>query len=517
MSSPVRITHIAVRSLCVAVMCLAAVALVAAPADADPLILPGASVSDHRARIEVSLAADSVRCRISLQGSRRYGPYAVRPGGPTRFVRWRLGRHASGDWRVRLSCREAARAGQRTRVTVERTVRFRRGGRPRGRLVAAGSVRVGPGSIPELAVERGRRRARPSSAEDVDTTVGQGDPTKFTACRDSRYVKSTRTIGDGIGTYLQIDPTDLAKSSGRSGDERDPFYTAIWNDVTRCAPLTAVPASQQHSMYVQLACHAKLEWTGRGGNTWDLEAWRQDKDWSAGLHPLRRCGQRYGDLGASEVGAFLDGRIVNSFPDDNPLQRAAWIVERQPLGFYLRRHIPTTQLYGCLIATGKAPARWYPQHFLNQYLRIGDPFTVGECTAPQPPRVVPPRPQPRPQPQPQATRQIVVDNRVTNGPTQMREDVPAYLSTVTRNFCKRDGCALAGTDMGSGAVIAAECTVLGDRTTNGQDNSSIDDGNPGLYSSTRWYGVRWGDGRFGYISEAWIRGDFRGGLGLRSC
>lgn len=116
-----------------------------------------------------------------------------------------------------------------------------------------------------------------------------------------------------------------------------------------------------------------------------------------------------------------------------------------------------------------------------------------------------------------ATRQIAVDNRVTNGAAQMRQDTPAYLSTVTRNFCKRDGCALLGTDVGSGAVLTAECTVLGDRTTNGQDNSTIDDGNPGLYSSTRWYGIRWGDGRFGYISEVWIAAQYRGGLGLRAC
>jgi hypothetical protein len=115
------------------------------------------------------------------------------------------------------------------------------------------------------------------------------------------------------------------------------------------------------------------------------------------------------------------------------------------------------------------------------------------------------------------TRPIVVDNRVTNGASQMREDTPSYLSTVTRNYCKRDGCALSGTDMGSGNTITAECTVLGDRTTNGQDNSSVDDGNPGLYSSTRWYGIRWGDGRFGYISEVWIATSGRGGLGLRSC
>ncbi|MDO9352435.1 MAG: hypothetical protein Q7T55_01985 [Solirubrobacteraceae bacterium] len=133
-------------------------------------------------------------------------------------------------------------------------------------------------------------------------------------------------------------------------------------------------------------------------------------------------------------------------------------------------------------------------------------------TAPQP--TVPPTPQPTPQP-PTSTA-ITVDNRVTNG-AGMREDTPAYLSSATRNFCKRNGCALGGTDMGSGAVIAAECTVLGDRTTNGQDNSSVDDGNPGLFTSTRWYGIRWGDGRFGYLSEVWVVAANRGGLGLRAC
>jgi hypothetical protein len=99
----------------------------------------------------------------------------------------------------------------------------------------------------------------------------------------------------------------------------------------------------------------------------------------------------------------------------------------------------------------------------------------------------------------------------------MREDNPAYLSVATRNYCKRDGCALGSTDFGSGAVVTAECTVLGDRTTNGQDNSAVDDGNPGLYQSTRWYGIRWGDGRFGYVSEVWIASQDRGGVGLRNC
>ncbi|GAA3821763.1 cutinase family protein [Nocardioides panacisoli] len=116
------------------------------------------------------------------------------------------------------------------------------------------------------------------------------------------------------------------------------------------------------------------------------------------------------------------------------------------------------------------------------------------------------------------SRQITVYNKVTNGATAMREDTsPAYLSTVTRNFCKRDGCAIAGTDVITGDVITAYCTVSGDRTTNGQDNSAIDDSNPGLYTSTRWYGVQWNGATRGYISEVWIAPQHRGGLGLPTC
>jgi hypothetical protein len=196
--------------------------------------------------------------------------------------------------------------------------------------------------------------------------LGNGDPTKFTPCIGSKWITSTRTIGDGVGTYLQIDPSDQAEKNHGSGRENDPFYSELWRDATRCAPLTAVPESQRHSMYVQLACHARWSWTGRGGNTWDLEAWRNNTDWSSGLSVFGSCGQRYGDIPAGTVGAYLDGRIVNTFPDDHPNQRAAWLVQRQPLGFYLRRHIPTTDLYFCLIASGRASARWYPQEFLKR-------------------------------------------------------------------------------------------------------------------------------------------------------
>lgn len=146
------------------------------------------------------------------------------------------------------------------------------------------------------------------------------------------------------------------------------------------------------------------------------------------------------------------------------------------------------------------------------------PATSPPATSPpatSPPATSPPATSP-PATSPPA-RTITVYNMVTNGGTQMREDTPAYLSTVTQNYCKSNGCALAGTDMNTGAQITAICQAQGARTTNGQDNSSIDDANPGLYQSTLWYGIRWGDGRFGYISEVWINAAHRGGLGLPGC
>jgi hypothetical protein len=76
---------------------------------------------------------------------------------------------------------------------------------------------------------------------------------------------------------------------------------------------------------------------------------------------------------------------------------------------------------------------------------------------------------------------------------------------------------LAGTEITTGSTLTARCQVQGDRTTNGQDGSSGDDTNPGLFTSTRWYGITWPDGRFGYISEVWIEPAYHGGLGLLTC
>ncbi len=86
----------------------------------------------------------------------------------------------------------------------------------------------------------------------------------------------------------------------------------------------------------------------------------------------------------------------------------------------------------------------------------------------------------------------------------MREDTPAYLSSQTQPYCKRQGCALAGTDMHSGASLTA-CWTTGSRMTNGQDGSSNDDNNPGLFTSSHWYAAIWGDGRRGHLPRSTSR------------
>ncbi|WP_416967360.1 hypothetical protein [Streptomyces sp. 4F14] len=149
---------------------------------------------------------------------------------------------------------------------------------------------------------------------------------------------------------------------------------------------------------------------------------------------------------------------------------------------------------------------------------VGDTFTIGAApTRPvgsTPP--VDPTPTPTPTPPP-PVREITVHNKVTDGPTRMREDKPAYLSEVTKNFCARNGCALPGTELRTGDRITAVCRTEGERTTNGEDGNARDDANEGLAETTLWYGIRTGDGRFGYISAIWIEPGQRDGLGLPSC
>jgi murein DD-endopeptidase MepM/ murein hydrolase activator NlpD len=145
-------------------------------------------------------------------------------------------------------------------------------------------------------------------------------------------------------------------------------------------------------------------------------------------------------------------------------------------------------------------------------------FIVSGNEPPPAPAPVPP-PAPAPTPSPSApTRDITVDNRVTNGAGMREDSTPARLTTQPWTFCGTRGCNINGTERSSGQVYsAAVCQTTGERTTNGNDHDASDDANPERFESSRYYGVRLADGRFGYVSETWIRAADRGGLSLPAC
>jgi transcriptional regulator with XRE-family HTH domain len=116
-----------------------------------------------------------------------------------------------------------------------------------------------------------------------------------------------------------------------------------------------------------------------------------------------------------------------------------------------------------------------------------------------------------------AGREVVVHNVVTDGAAAVREDTAAYLSARPEIYCKSRGCALDGPNLHTSDRLTVVCQVTGDRTTNGDDSTTVDDANPALYTSTLWYGARLSDGRLGYLSEVWVADDDRGGLGLPEC
>jgi hypothetical protein len=114
---------------------------------------------------------------------------------------------------------------------------------------------------------------------------------------------------------------------------------------------------------------------------------------------------------------------------------------------------------------------------------------------------------------------IVVDNRVTSGKKMREDEEPARLTTKPVANCERRGCDIANTERESGdAFDAAVCQRRGEEITNGDNTSLADDDNPGLVTSTRYYGVRLkASDTFGYVNEVWIARRDRGGLGLPTC
>jgi hypothetical protein len=112
-----------------------------------------------------------------------------------------------------------------------------------------------------------------------------------------------------------------------------------------------------------------------------------------------------------------------------------------------------------------------------------------------------------------------VDNRITSG-MQAQED-PERLPLTTRPVpkCGKRGCEVEDSPRWESKqqIDRAVCQQPGERITNGNDDSTTDDKNPLLDSSTLYYGVALKDGMAGYVSEIWVAREQRGGLGLPPC
>lgn len=360
-------------------------------AAAAPVVLPSPKVRPGgTAHLEVVASAGASACAVSFRGGgRRYGPYRISLGGPTRMLSWGVPGSARGTWKARMSCRGDGRRGMirrgkssRLGVDVGRVVIGRR--EPAGgRLVLPGSLRIGTGSIPEMPVEARLSLVTPFS-DDVDTSRTD-EP--FVRC-GGEWVASTRTTGEGVGTLVQFVPTGLDRLNAwffwhpDADNESNPVYTAMWAELNSCAHFSPdMTISQQHSMYMQMACHARYGIISSrifGGNTWDLEAWRKDIPWSEGLSIDKECGRKYGILDENSTGNYLVGRIVNAraYSTRQPAEEIkAWLVFAGSPKPY-RRHIRTLKAYNCLAAK-QGKAQWFPHQFLETYVdarssEIGD-------------------------------------------------------------------------------------------------------------------------------------------------
>ena len=114
---------------------------------------------------------------------------------------------------------------------------------------------------------------------------------------------------------------------------------------------------------------------------------------------------------------------------------------------------------------------------------------------------------------------LQVDNRTTSG-RSVRED-PARLPLTTRPVpsCGSRGCEVEDTPTWESKqrIDRAVCQQQGERITNGDDGSELDDENPLLDDTRLYYGVMLSDGTTGYVAEIWVARKQRGGLGLPPC
>jgi hypothetical protein len=379
------------RRSCFLSLVVACLAGIPASAGAGPLILPAPVFrAGATAGLEVVAPDHAHSCALSLRGGgRRLGPYRVALGGPTRLVRWRVSDAARGSWHARLACRGArSRAARRGPAlgAASATVTVGRRGPPRGRLVAPGTLRVVRGSIPEMP-PRPPVRARLAAPVKLDDTR---EGYRFETCPGSTWMSRTRTLGDGVATEVQLVPTlaavahaELALGDAISlrltGSERWIVYRQMWADLDRCHAIPAgLTGDELHSLYMQMACHARYGFVG-AGNTWDFEAWRENVDWSVAINPLNRCQSGAWGIDDPDVPpvstyvAGLQNRLVHSSGDTHDPPRS-WLVSG-----HATSEVESQEAYDCLVRAGWPPATVvYPLDFFLKYVREVGPMVRAE-------------------------------------------------------------------------------------------------------------------------------------------
>jgi hypothetical protein len=377
----------------------------AGAAVAKPLILPAPAFEpDHHAGLELVAPPGARSCALNFFGrGRSYGPYRISVGGPTRFAHWRVPSSARGRWTARLACRGA---GGRTLGRGHRLIRISGGHRARGRIIAPGTLGVRRGPIPDMP--SGARVAAVPTLGSGGVNIDDSRPGfTFGTCPNGVWMDRVRTIGDGVASEIQFQPTANARANALeiqnnlivyylSGRESYDVYGKMWAELNRCATFPGgLDDHRRHALYEQMACHARYgiadtRWSG--GNTWDLEAWRREVPWDVALDPKNKC--QSGDWGSvrpndEPVRSYLTGmdrHLVHSSLDE-AVQLEAWLVAGRT-----RRPVHDAQAYFCLTGSGIAPARLYPGSFLQEYLATPGPkiFASEACgSSPTEPKTVP--------------------------------------------------------------------------------------------------------------------------------
>ena len=238
------------RTTLLPLLLLACLAVGASVAHAQPIVLPHPTFKAGKfAALHVAAPSGSRSCVMVFRATRRTVMRRhVTLGGPTRLVRWRVGASARGTWRATLTCYGRGGKNLGAAWTI---VDVHRKGRPNGRLMQHGSVRMRHGSIPEMAPPRATSALdNPLSDNDVAINACAGGAVVgcFNPCANSEQIKSTRTTGNGPGTAAQMEPTTTARANAGANSaslrysdaalkEDYNLYRSMWKDLNRCGHL----------------------------------------------------------------------------------------------------------------------------------------------------------------------------------------------------------------------------------------------------------------------------------------